>query len=78
MKPGRWRPGRGTPPAGTVSRTGARCLACGDITDLSHVRAEGRAGRMGAQLMAIVAEGQLDQAWLSGRPDIPDQSSPAT
>jgi diaminopimelate epimerase len=26
----------------------------------------------------IVAEGELDQAWLSGRPAIPDQSSPAT
>jgi diaminopimelate epimerase len=25
----------------------------------------------------IVAEGELDQAWLSGRPAIPDQSSPA-
>ncbi len=43
-------------PGGTVNRRGARCLVCGTPIPLEHVRAEGRAGRMGARLMAIVTE----------------------
>jgi putative DNA methylase len=42
---------------GTVLRTGAVCVACGSPADLKYVRAEGCAGRLGAQLMAVVAEG---------------------
>jgi len=42
---------------GTVLRTGAVCVACGSAADLSYVRAEGCAGRVGEQLMAVVAEG---------------------
>jgi putative DNA methylase len=49
--------GEGETPAGTVNRKGARCLCCGTPVPFEHVRAEGQAGRMGAQLMAIVAEG---------------------
>lgn len=44
-------------PEGTVGRRGARCVACETAVPLDHVRAEGRAGRMRSQLMAIVAEG---------------------
>ena len=44
------------PIEGTVNRRGARCLACGAPIPLERVRAEGRAGRMGARLMAIVTE----------------------
>jgi putative DNA methylase len=47
----------GVPREGTVGRTGAVCLLCGTPVPLTYVRAEGRAGRMGAQLMAIAAEG---------------------
>ena len=43
-------------PEGTVNRNGARCLFCGANVPLEHVRAEGKAGRLSAQLMAIVAE----------------------
>lgn len=32
---------------GTVGRNGAVCVACGGPVDLSHVRAEGHAGRLG-------------------------------
>lgn len=42
---------------GTVSRTGARCVACGTAAPLTYVRSEGRAGRVGDALMAVVAEG---------------------
>ena len=54
----------GGPPDGTVSRTGATCLVCRSPVPLAHVRAEGKAGRLGAQLMAIVAEGQRTRVYL--------------
>jgi putative DNA methylase len=46
----------GVPREGTVGRTGAVCLICDTPVPLSYIRAEGKAGRMGAQLMAIAAE----------------------
>lgn len=49
---------------GTVGRTGAICVACQTGVDLKYVREEGRAGRMGAQLMATVAEGQRSRIYL--------------
>ncbi len=42
---------------GTVSRNGARCIACATAVPLTYVRQEGQAGRMGETLMAVVAEG---------------------
>jgi len=57
--------GQGKAPEGTVGRKGAKCIACGTPVALDHVRQEGRAGRMGAQLMAIVAEGQNGRIYLS-------------
>ena len=50
---------------GTVGRTGAECLACHSGVDLKHVRAEAKAGRMGSQLMAVVAEGQRSRIYLA-------------
>jgi len=49
---------------GTVGRTGAVCVACGSAADLKYVRAEGRVGRMGQQLMAMVAEGNRRRIYL--------------
>jgi putative DNA methylase len=46
----------GTPRGGTVSSTGAECLLCGAAVSLAYIRAEGKAGRIGAQLMAIAIE----------------------
>jgi putative DNA methylase len=54
---------------GTVSRTGARCLACGSAVPLVHIRAEGKAGRLGAQLMAVVAEGKGRRIYLAPTPE---------
>ncbi len=51
-------------PAGTVSRTGASCIACSTSVPFDHVRAEGKAGRMDAQMMAIVAEGKGGRLYL--------------
>lgn len=57
--------GKGKPQDGTVNRQGATCLACGTSVPFDYIRSEGRAGRMGAQLMAIVAEGKHGRAYLS-------------
>jgi putative DNA methylase len=57
--------GNGKPQDGTVNRQGARCIACSTPVQLDYIRGEGKAGRMGAQLMAIVAEGQHGRAYLS-------------
>ena len=50
---------------GTVGRTGAHCIGCGAAVDLKYVRAEGRAARMGADLMAVVAEGKRTRHYLN-------------
>jgi putative DNA methylase len=54
----------GPPVEGTVGRAGATCLVCDTPVPLAHVRAEGKAGRMGSQLMAIVAEGHRQRIYL--------------
>ena len=56
-------------PEGTVNRNGARCLFCGSNVPLEHVRAEGKAGRLSAQLMAIVAEGEHGRVYLAPDPE---------
>jgi putative DNA methylase len=56
--------GKGDVPDGTVNRRGARCTACGMPVGLDHVRAEAKASRMGAQLMAVVAEGKNGRIYL--------------
>ena len=50
-------------------RNGATCLACGSPVPLDHIRTEGKAGRMGAQLMAVVAEGDRQRVYLPSDPD---------
>lgn len=54
-----------TAPEGTVNRNGARCLFCGTNVPLEHVRNQGKAGNLGAQLMAIVAEGDRGRIYLA-------------
>jgi putative DNA methylase len=49
---------------GTVDRNGARCAACGSVASLEYVRESGREGRLGEQLMAIVAEGHRQRMYL--------------
>jgi putative DNA methylase len=50
---------------GTVTRTGATCVACRTAVPLAYVRAEGKTGRMGARLMAIAAEGNRRRHYLA-------------
>jgi putative DNA methylase len=54
---------------GTVGRTGGRCVACETAVPLNYIRAEGRARRMGAELMAIVAEGNRQRLYLGPTED---------
>ena len=61
----------GTPPAharqGTKAARGANftCLMSGTPIPSPHVKGEGKAGRLGARLMAIVAEGKRGRVYLS-------------
>lgn len=50
---------------GTVGRTGAQCVACSSAVELEYVRSESRAGRMGSQLIAVVAEGRRQRTYLA-------------
>jgi len=49
---------------GTVGRAGATCVACETPVDLKYIRGEGRAHRIGEQLMAVVAEGHRHRVYL--------------
>ena len=57
--------GSGKVTAGTVNRRGARCIVCESSVPFEHIRVEGKAGRMSAQLMAIVAEGENGRVYVS-------------
>jgi len=65
----------GTPPesanAGTTAgkRAGFICLLSGSPMDYKYIRAEGSAGRMGAKLMAIVADGARGRVYFSPTPE---------
>ena len=63
------RTGKGETPNGTVNRQGATCLACGTAVPFDHIRAEGKAGRMGAQVMAIVTKGSRGRSYYAPTPE---------
>jgi putative DNA methylase len=56
---------------GTKLSRGAnfKCLMSGEPIDGDYIKAEGKAGRMGARLMAIVAQGDRGRVYLSAMPD---------
>lgn len=54
---------------GTIGRTeGGKCALTGAAMPFTYVRAEGKAGRMGVRLMAVVAEGSRERIYLSPTP----------
>jgi putative DNA methylase len=62
----------GTPPVGTENGTKApgrgatfRCLVSDSVISGDYIKTEGKAGRMGARLMAVVAEGVRARIYLS-------------
>lgn len=54
---------------GTIRNRGAICIACGTAADFTYIRAEGTAGRIGAQLMAVAAEGKRRREYVEATPD---------
>ncbi|MCY3931991.1 MAG: DUF1156 domain-containing protein [Acidobacteria bacterium] len=44
--------------AGTMSRSGAACPCCDAISTMADLRNEGRAGRLGERMTAVVVDGQ--------------------
>lgn len=63
---------------GTVSRQGGVCVMSGAPMDFKYIRAEGKAGRMGERLMAVVAEGHRGRVYLSPTPDMEETARQAT
>ena len=55
----------GVPSEGTVNRNGVVCIACGTASPLAYVREQSRAGKMGQQMTAIVAEGDRKRLFVS-------------
>lgn len=53
---------------GTIGRTSALCFGCRSSVALDYIRAEGRSGRMGAQLIATVAQGDRTRIYLRPTP----------
>lgn len=66
--------GQGAPPEPTKQGRGAtfKCPCCGTLATDKHVKAEGKAGRMGAQLMAVVAEGARGRIYLPPSEEMED------
>ena len=50
----------------TVGRTGGVCAATGSAMPLEYIRSEGKAGRMGAALLAVAADGESGRVYCSG------------
>ncbi|WP_315121024.1 DUF1156 domain-containing protein [Corynebacterium matruchotii] len=50
---------------GTINRRGAVSIADGTPIDFKYIRAESRAGRMGAHLIAVVADGGKGRLYIS-------------
>ncbi|MFM6106467.1 MAG: DUF1156 domain-containing protein, partial [Sphaerospermopsis kisseleviana] len=57
--------GKGEIPEGTVNRKGAVCICCQTPVAFDYIRNEGKAGRMEADLMGIVAEGKKERVYIS-------------
>lgn len=80
------------PKVGTIHQKNVTCLACNTSSKLSYVREQSKAGNIGEQMTAIVAEGERRRlflsvteehvrAALSAKPDedyIPQQKMPIT
>jgi putative DNA methylase len=54
---------------GTVSRSGAKCIACNTSVPFSYVREEGRAGRLADQLLAVICDGPHGRVYLPALPE---------
>ena len=64
------KPPEGVDPGkGTIVRNGGKCLVSDGPMPFEHIRAEGKADRMRAKLLAIVAEGSRGRVYLNAAPE---------
>ena len=54
----------GDPPQGTLARTAATCIATGAPIPREYIKREALSGRLGAQMVAVVAEGRRGRKYL--------------
>ncbi len=54
---------------GTVTRRGAVCIVCNEPMTLTYIRSEGKAKRLGEQMIAIVADGPNGRVYLPPNED---------
>ena len=52
-----------------IARSNFKCVLSGTPIDGDYIKSEGRAGRMGARLMGIVAEGERGRVYLAPLPE---------
>jgi len=73
------RTGNGEPQEAPKVGRGAkfRCLVCRQTAEDQHIKKEGKVGRMGARLMAIVAEGDRGRVYLPPLPEHEEAASEA-
>ena len=55
----------GLPKKGTINRSGAFCIACGNSVKLSYVREQVKAGNMGEIMTAVVAQAKRGRLFLT-------------
>ena len=55
--------------SGTMSRTGVTCPECNSVLTMADLRREGRAGRLGATMTAVVVDGQKGKEYRSPTPE---------
>ncbi|WP_419939844.1 DUF1156 domain-containing protein [Candidatus Palauibacter sp.] len=51
--------------AGTMSASGVECPNCAAVTGMAELRAQGRSGRLGARMTAVVVDGQTGKEYRS-------------
>jgi putative DNA methylase len=63
--------GKGKPPNPPKAARGAKflCSVCGELSPDQHIKSEAASGRMGAKMMAIVADGGKGRAYLAPNED---------
>jgi putative DNA methylase len=61
--------GKGIHPERTVDRRGAICLACNTPVPLEYIREEGKAGRIGLQMIAIAGDAPKGRYYSQPLPD---------
>ena len=63
--------------AGTMSRTGATCPCCGGIMTMEDIRLEGKSGRLGALMTAVVVDSEKGKEYRLPRDEECDMASKA-